>query len=193
MKDAEQTTNPIRLLMLGMDVKESLDRALALDPDNVQVRLDLVRFYVVAPRIVGGGLDAAREQAGEIAKRDAPLGAFARGYISYRQKEYGAARIALREAVRTAHDAPTKALAQKWLGWLSQETQQWDEAFAMFEALRVNDPAALYEIGRTSAFCACEPERGRAALEGYLRSKDRTHAEEAKKLLTRLPDATVAK
>ena len=183
MAEAEQTTNPIRLLMLGMQIKESLDKALALDPENVQVRLDLVRFHTVAPRIIGADLGEARGQASEIAKRDAALGAFARGYISYRAKDYGPARREFRDAIRTTHDASTKALAMQWLGWLSQETQQYDEAFAMFEQLRASDPEALYEIGRTSSFCACEIERAHTALNDYLKVKGAKHAAEAKKLL----------
>jgi tetratricopeptide (TPR) repeat protein len=182
MAEAQQTTNPIRLLMLGMQIKQSLEDAVALDPENVQVRLDLVRFHVSAPRIIGGSIAEARSQAAEIAKRDAALGAFARGYIAYRaKKEYGAARSELREAVKTARDASTKALAMKWLGWLSQEMQQYDEAFAMFEELRDS-----YEIGRTAVFCQCRQEHGRAALEEYLRGKDRTHVDDAKKLLEQL-------
>lgn len=185
MANAQQTTNPIRLLMLGFDIKESLDKALRLDPGNVQVRLDLVRFHVTSPRIVGGDEDEARAQAAEIAKHDAPLGAFARGYIAYKaKKEYGPARRELREAVRTAKEPSTKALAMQWLGWLSQETQQWDEAFAMFEELRDS-----YEIGRTAAFCTCQVERGRAALQEYLRGKTLAHAAEAKRLLAKLRPA----
>jgi tetratricopeptide (TPR) repeat protein len=186
MEEAEQTANPIRLLTLAMQIKESLDKALALDPENVQIRLDLVRFHTVAPRIIGASVDEARAQASEITKRDAALGAFARGYISYRAKDYGPARRDLREAARTAHDPSTKALAMKWLGWLSQETQQYDEAFAMFDELRASDPEALYEIGRTASFCACEAERGRAALQEYVKIKGAKHVEEAKKLLPQL-------
>ncbi|PYQ31388.1 MAG: hypothetical protein DMF56_05700 [Acidobacteria bacterium] len=181
MAEAQQTANPVRLFMLGLDIKEALDNALALDPENVQVRLDLVRFHVAAPRIAGGSNDEARKQAAEIAKRDAPLGAFARGYIAYRAKEYGAARGAFREAINTTRDAATKSMAMRWLGWLSQEMQQYEEAFAMFDALHDS-----YEIGRTAAFCQCQKERGRAALEEYLRSKDKTHAEDARKLLAKL-------
>ncbi len=171
MDEAKQTTNPVRLLILGMQIKESLDEALRADPENVQIRLDLVRFYMTAPGIVGGGHGNARTEAAEIAKHDAALGSFARGYIFYRKKEYGAGRLELREAIRTARDPATKALAMKWLGWLSQETQQWDEAFAMFEELRASDASALYEIGRTSAFCSCQLERGKTSLEAYLASR----------------------
>jgi hypothetical protein len=52
--------------------------------------------------------------------------------------------------VRTAPDADTKALALRWLGWLSQETQQWKEAFAVFGELKDEK-----EIARTQKFCGC--------------------------------------
>ena len=68
MAEAQQTTNPIRLLMLGMQIRESLENAAALDPENVQVRLDLVRFHVASPRIIGGSLAEARSQAAEIGR-----------------------------------------------------------------------------------------------------------------------------
>lgn len=131
MEQVEDTANPFRLLTLGVQIKNALDTALAHDPDNIEVRLDLVRFYVVAPRIIGGGADEARAEAAEIARRDAPAGFFARGYIAYREKEYGDARGELREAVRNARDEASRARAAMWLGWLSQEMQQYDEAFAM--------------------------------------------------------------
>lgn len=165
MAEAQQTSNPIRLFMLALDIREALDAALAADPENVQIRLDLVRFHTVTPRIAGGSMDEARAQAAEIVRRDPPLGHFARGYIAYREKEYGPARIELREAVATARDAATKALALRWLGWLSQESQQWDDAFAAFDQLH-----DLYEISRTAAFCGCQQERGKTALREFLRT-----------------------
>lgn len=183
MEEAKQTTNPVRLLMLAMRIRESLEAARAKEPDNVEVRLDLVRFYTVTPGIAGGGIEDARAEAAEIAKRDPALGHFARGYIDYREKEYGIARIELREAMKSSN-ASTRALAAKWLGWLSQESQQWDDAFAIFEELRATDPDALYEIGRTADFCLCRMERGREALREYLKVKP--GASDARQLLKKL-------
>jgi tetratricopeptide (TPR) repeat protein len=171
MEAVQQTSNPIRLLTLSLQIQDALAEALRLDPDNVQARLDRVRYLVTAPAIVGGDVDDARAEAREIAARDPALGAFARGYIAYREKEYGPARRELREAVRIARDAETKALALKWLGWLSQETQQWDEAFAVFDTLQASDASARYEIGRTAAFCTCRLERGKSALAEYIAGK----------------------
>ncbi len=171
MAEAEQTTNPVRLLVLAMDIRKALAKALEAEPNNVEVRLDLMRFHAVTPRIAGGDEAESRRQAVEIARLDPAAGAFARGYLAYREKVYATARKELREAVSGAPNPTLRTLAAKWLGWLSQETQQWNEAFAMFESLRAADASALYEIGRTAAFCRCERERGRAALEEYIRSK----------------------
>src|SRR5688500_4111869 len=86
MQEVKQTTNPVKLLMLAWNIRESLERALAAEPENVEVRLDLLRFHTVTPRLAGGDPDAAREQMTEIARRDASLGHFARGYVAYRDK-----------------------------------------------------------------------------------------------------------
>jgi tetratricopeptide (TPR) repeat protein len=44
-------------------VRDEFQRAVQLDPDAVDARLDLSEFYIAAPGIVGGGIDKAREQA----------------------------------------------------------------------------------------------------------------------------------
>jgi tetratricopeptide (TPR) repeat protein len=177
--EVEKTSNPVRLFLLALDIRKELEAALIQKPDDAEVRLDLVRFFTVTPRIAGGDLDAARAHAGKLAQLDPPLGHFARGYIAYRTKDFGVARIELREAIRTAKSAPNRALAMRWLGWLSQESQQWDDAFAVFEEL--GDP---YEIARTAAFCSCRLAEGRAALEAHLKAKP--GHKEAKKLREKL-------
>lgn len=44
-------------------VRDEFQRAVQLDPQEVDTRLDLAEFYIEAPGIVGGGIDKAREQA----------------------------------------------------------------------------------------------------------------------------------
>ena len=189
MAEVRRTTNPVRLLVLIPKIHGALDAALAREPDNVEVRLDLVRFYVMTPSMLGGDGKQARAHAAEIARRDAPLGYFASGYIDYREKATTALPVTNCARPCGAVAAPRRAMAMQWLGWLSQETQQWDEAFAMFEELRTEDPSALYEIGRTAVFCRCRVERGRAALQEYLKvkpTKDMPTIDDAKKQLKKL-------
>ena len=174
MAEAEQTSNPIRLLRLAVDIKTALDEALKLRPDDPEVHFDLVRFHVITPRIAGGDMEEARRHIEAIAKRDAALAHLARGYVAYRdKKEFGVARRELKEAIKSPGVRPR---ALRWLGWLSQESQQWDDAFAAFEEL-----GDLYEVARTSDFCKCRLERGREALREHLRKHPKDA--KAKKLL----------
>lgn len=178
--------NPVQLLVLIPRIHKALQDALFQEPESVEVRLDLVRFHMVTPSILGGDVKEAKAQAAEIARRDPALGHFARGYIAYREKEYGPARHALREAMKLGN-AATRALAARWLGWLSQETQQWDEAFAMFEEL-----GDRYEIARTAEFCSCRLEQGRVALREHLKKNPKDpDARKLAKKLERRPGAGV--
>lgn len=174
MAEAKTSQNGMRLAYLGWVIGDELEAAVDLDPSLMDARLDLVRYYVMTPRIVGGNLKKARAQATAIGKRDPALGAWASGYIAYRQKEYGVARRKLQEAVRDARDSTSKALAITWLGYLSQESQQYDDAFHAWQMLLELDPSrvdALYEIGRTAVFSGRELDRGAQALERYLAAK----------------------
>jgi hypothetical protein len=180
MAEAQQTSNPVRLFVLALDIRRLLEKALQAHPDDVEVHLDLVRFHTMTPRLAGGDRDAARKHAAEVARRDVALGHFANGYISYREKQFGKARLQLQEALRLAKTAQTRALVLRWLGWLSQESQQWNAAFEAWEELRATDDSALYEIARTASFCSCRLERGREALREYL--KKHPGDEKARKL-----------
>ena len=52
---------------LAGKVRGEFERAVQLNPKDVDARLDLAEFYVAAPGIVGGGEQKAREQARSIA------------------------------------------------------------------------------------------------------------------------------
>ncbi len=52
---------------LAGKVRNEFERAVQLNPKDVEARLDLAEFYVDAPGIVGGGEEKAREQAHAVA------------------------------------------------------------------------------------------------------------------------------
>jgi len=55
--------NPITAFSLARKVRYAFERAVQLDPENIQAMSDLGEFYVDAPAIVGGGLDKGRALA----------------------------------------------------------------------------------------------------------------------------------
>jgi tetratricopeptide (TPR) repeat protein len=59
---------------LARKVRKSLEKAVELNPDLVEARVDLLSFYLQAPSLLGGSVEKAKLQAAEIAKRDPAQG-----------------------------------------------------------------------------------------------------------------------
>ncbi len=57
------TRQPLRRSQPGRKVHSEFERAVQLDPENVQAMSDLGEYYVAAPALVGGGLDKAQALA----------------------------------------------------------------------------------------------------------------------------------
>lgn len=85
---------------LAKKCKAAWERAVALDPNNLNVREDLIQYYLRAPGFMGGSLEKAREQAVEIKKRDAVRGSLAAATIHLYQKNNAAAEKEVAEAMR---------------------------------------------------------------------------------------------
>ena len=62
---------------LARKVKKYLEKAVELNPELVDARVDLMSFYLQAPDLLGGSVEKAKLQAAEIAKRDPDQGKLA--------------------------------------------------------------------------------------------------------------------
>ncbi|MGH7663260.1 MAG: tetratricopeptide repeat protein [Gemmatimonadaceae bacterium] len=157
-----------RQAMLAGRIRDSFERAVVLDPREVEARLDLVQFYLVAPSIVGGSEDKAREQAAQIAKLNEYRGAIAAGWVSEDAGQMAEAEQSYRDAIR---DYPDSSAAYIALGTLFQRNEEYDRAFDVFEELLRAQPserAAYYHIGRTGSVSGERLDEAEAALRRYL-------------------------
>jgi len=55
--------SPFTALSLAVKVRKAFERAVELDPENINAMSDLGEFYVAAPSLIGGGLDKAQALA----------------------------------------------------------------------------------------------------------------------------------
>ncbi len=83
-----EKVSPFRAAFMVGDVREAFEKAVRLDPANVDARSDLLDFYLEAPSMFGGGLDKARQQAEAIARLDPAEGHWARARIAEKEKRY---------------------------------------------------------------------------------------------------------
>jgi tetratricopeptide (TPR) repeat protein len=103
-------SNPLVAAGIARKAKAEFERAVQLDPANVQARVDLAEYYTEAPAIMGGGLDKARQQAGQVAKYDLGKAHLILARIAEKEKQYGEAESQLRAGIKDA-----KNPADAWL------------------------------------------------------------------------------
>lgn len=111
------------------------ERAVALEPDNLEYRLSVINYYVQAPGFAGGSMKKAYAIAEELRKRDPLVGGLT-------------------------------------IAGLYGSEKKWPQAFDIVDALRKAYPERrelLYQIGRLAAISGHQLERGRDALDEYLK------------------------
>jgi tetratricopeptide (TPR) repeat protein len=81
-------------------VVKEFQTAERLAPDNVDVRFDLLEYYLTAPGIVGGGRDKAEAEVRAIAEIRPNLGFLARAQILQKDKKLDQARTELEKAIQ---------------------------------------------------------------------------------------------
>ena len=84
------------------------DKAIELDPNNLDARNGRVEYYRQAPAIVGGGMDKAYAEAAEIRRRDPLRGATVLGNLYIGEKKYAEAFALVDELI--AQNPANKAL-----------------------------------------------------------------------------------
>jgi hypothetical protein len=92
-----QKASIIRALSLAGKCRSTYERAVALDPTNLDARYSLFVFYRQAPGIIGGGAEKAAAEAAAIGRIDADRGRVAFAALHVTKKNYDAARAELAE------------------------------------------------------------------------------------------------
>lgn len=98
-------SNFISAAGLTKKIRESFEKAVELDGNNVDARTDLAEFYVEAPGFMGGGTDRAAAQADVLASRDPARAHWVRGKIAEKKKDYTTAEREYNEAIKANPDA----------------------------------------------------------------------------------------
>jgi len=157
--------------MLVGKVKTHIEKAVELDPANVDARMFLAGFYMNAPPMVGGSMDKAKEQAELIVEYDPFRGQLFKAALFQKEKKFDEAAQAYAAASAVDPESPTPHYS---LGMMYQTNKEYDAAFAAFEKAVAVDPdetKALYQIGRTGVMSEQNTGRAIECLKAYLQSE----------------------
>lgn len=166
------TANIVRKMSLAQKARCELEKAVQLDPAQVDARIGLLEYYTLAPRLLGGDIDKARTQANVIKSTDVIGGHRAHAFIYAHLKQIDLARKEFRDAVA---EQPLSVKSHYWLGSFYETTDKnYPAASLEFETAAKLDPtdmAVQFEIGHLAALTGINLARGQAALIAYLNHK----------------------
>ncbi len=165
---ARKTSNIFKQASLARKAKASLERAVEIDPNNLEARFGLLNFYQVAPGIMGGSDARARVQALEIRKRDSLAGHRAFAAIYARDKNLAAAHKELEDAIR---EQPKAAKPHYFYAVQLASEKNYKDAFEHFEAAERLDPSFMptyFRLGWLAVQSGSNYGRGEEAMRKYL-------------------------
>jgi len=109
---------------LARRVRDEFEKAVHLNPKNVDARTDLAEFYLEAPGIIGGGRDKAEQQANSLLFLDPGSAHWVIARIAEKRRDYATAEKEYQKVIEASHGS-----ASAWLnlGLFYRHRQRWDE------------------------------------------------------------------
>jgi len=139
-----ETANPVSAVGLASKSRQYFERAVALDPRNIEALNDLLEFYLEAPGFLGGGMEKARATVAQISHVDPAEGQWAQSQIDEKRKQPGSAEAHLRRAVEMAPMQVGRLIDLARFLYKQGRYQEADENFARAEAISPENPKLLY-------------------------------------------------
>jgi tetratricopeptide (TPR) repeat protein len=139
----------LKAMGAATESKREYEAAVELDPSNVDARLELLQYYLMAPGIAGGSEEKAAEQAAALEGLDPLSGSYAWAAVWEKREDFSRADSCLGQAV--AADTSSIHQARFNLGNFQLRHNHCEEAEATFkEILRLDpeDMQAVYQIGK---------------------------------------------
>jgi tetratricopeptide (TPR) repeat protein len=170
--------------------RDSFERAVQLDPKNMEAVSDLFEYYLDAPGFLGGGLDRAAKLAAHMAEVNPAEGHWAQARLAEKRKQDRTAEEHLRRAIDLAPRQAGRLLDLAKLLAKTGRYQESDEAFRRAESIAPGSPRILF--ARASVYIQTGRNLGLAKqlLRQYLDSPltpDDPPRKEAERLLRQVP------
>jgi tetratricopeptide (TPR) repeat protein len=159
----------VRQLSLAVKTRKEFERAVELDPANLDAVDDLIEFQIEAPPLMGGSLAKARLHAAEVGRRDALRGRLDAAAIASRE---GGPAAAERELLGVVQEFPNDARPRLALGTAYVQQGAYDKAFETLEVALRLDPdngEAYHELAKAAMRSGQRLDRAQELLCRYVK------------------------
>lgn len=181
-----ETSSMLTAPGLAGKCRQAFEKAVEIDPRNVEAASDLFEYYLEAPGFMGGGISKAEEMAKRIAALDAAAGHHAQARLAEKRKEFAGAEASLRRAVDAAPKQIGRVLDLARFLARHNRLPESDEMFSQAQKLAPTDPRVMFARAETSIRARRNLPEARDLLKRYLGAKltpdDPPRAEAAKLL-----------
>ena len=139
-----EVANPFSAAGLASKSRQYFEKAVALDPHNIDALNDLLEYYLEAPGFLGGGMEKAKATVAQISRVNPAEGQWAQSRIDEKRKEPRNAEEHLRRAVEMAPMQVGRLI--DLARFLSKEGrfQEAEQSFARAAEIAPGTPKLLY-------------------------------------------------
>ena len=139
-----ESSNPLMAPGLASKAREAFEKAVDLDPRNLDALSDIFDYYLEAPGFLGGGFDKALAIAERTAKLDPAQAYFERAKLAQKRKEFQSAEDHLREAINAAPHQVGHLLALGRFLANQGRNKESDAVFLEAQSKHPNAPQVLF-------------------------------------------------
>lgn len=163
-----ETASPFTAPGLASRARQNFEKAVQLNPGNLEALNDLCDYYIEAPGFLGGGIDKAEATAARIARISPGEGYAARARIAEKRKEYSAAEEQLHHAIDAAPQQIGRFIdLARFLNKQGRYAEA-DQSIARAEKLAPDSPRLVYLKADLYIKAGRNLAEARALLQHYM-------------------------
>ncbi len=181
-----ETSSPFTAPGLASKARQSFEKAVEVNPRNVEAVADLFEYYMEAPGFLGGGLGKASALAQRLKELEPSEYCVLQARLAEKHKEWATAEQHLRRAIDLAPKQAGRVVDLAQFLARQGRHQESEDAFTQAARIAPDKPSILFERANTYVKAGRNLNEARTLLRKYLSSEltpDDPPREEAEKLL----------
>jgi tetratricopeptide (TPR) repeat protein len=163
-----EISNPLSAPGQASKARQFFERAVQLNPSNLDALNDLFDYYLEAPGFLGGGFDKAQSIATHIASISQAEGYAAQAKLAEHHKQFGSAEEQLNHAIAAAPQQIGKIIELARLLAKQGRYQESDQTVARADKIAPDSPRLLYAKADLYIQTGRHLDVARTLLERYL-------------------------